>query len=190
MFGRNLDNTRFYTLLKNAEIKNFYADDHFDVEPTDSAKAGQYVKAKWIGEHPRNWELTFTDGSKGSGAFDNATQLVNWLQNNDVGPAGHKSRGQGVKFESLSPSDQATADAATTEDDSNGGSDCPQDSCPEGTLAVSSTDADGVVTCRCVETGDIGEGLGKIGMGLGALALVPVAIAGIVVFGLVKIIKD
>jgi len=64
--------------------------------------------------------LIFTDGSKGSGGFDNATQLVNWLQNNDVGPAGHKSRGQGVKFESLSPSDQATADAATTEDDSNG----------------------------------------------------------------------
>jgi len=109
-------------LLKNAETKNFHADDHFDVEPTDSAKAGQYVKAKWLGEYPRNWELVFTDGSKGSGGFDNATQLANWLQNNDVGPVGHKSRGQGVKFESLPSTDQATADAATTEneDDSNG----------------------------------------------------------------------
>lgn len=114
MFGHNpLNYGNIHNLLHHAETYTFKADDHFDVEPTDPAKAGQYVKAKWLGDPPHyNWQLTFTDGSNGNGGHDNATGLVKWLQNNDVGPAGHKSRGQGVKFESLPDSDQATADAA------------------------------------------------------------------------------
>lgn len=169
-----------HTLIHNAEFAAQASPTIFDIDP-DAGSEGKITTVTWNGT---SYIPKFADGSQGNAGTYNAQETANWLRT-VLG----KTKGHGVKFASLSPDDEALNEIEE-EDDSNGGTDCPQDSCPEGTLAVSSTDADGVVTCRCVETGDIGEGLGKIGMGLGALALVPVAIAGIVVFGLVKIIKD
>ena len=175
MFGHNpLTYGNINTLLHHAETYTFKADDHFDVEPTDPAKAGQYVKAKWLGDPPhKNWQLTFTDGSTGNSGFDNATGLVNWLQSNDVGPPSHKSRGQGVKFNSLPDSDQTTADAAPASD-----SDCASENREDGAtddvcgacLSGYSEDDTGVCVVSEVAEGDNKLLYGGIGVGLLAVA--------------------
>ena len=156
----------------------------FDQEP-QAGNEGNYTIVNWDENASSNggmYRFKFANGSGGVG-WDTASKATNWLNNTLAITKGH-----GIKFESLSPDDEAANEVEEEEEEEEDeSSDCPQEGCPEGHLAVQSTDADGVETCQCVETGDIGEGLGKIGMGLGAIALVPIAVAGIVVFGIVKL---
>ena len=121
MFGHNNISWTPINNLLMAEMKTFNATS-FDVEPTDSSKAGQYVTATWTADPPhRNFTLKFSDGSSGGSGHTSATALVNWLQANEVGPPGHKSKGQGVKFESLSPADAGNDTGGSTGGDDGTG---------------------------------------------------------------------
>ncbi len=185
MFGINPLNYGNISSLMAAEGRLFMAQASpsiFDQEP-QAGNEGNYTTVNWdenASSEGGRYRFKFANGSGGMG-WESASAAINWLNNTLT-----ISKGHGIKFEALSPDDEA-ANEEEEEEEEDESLECPQEDCPEGTLAVLSTDADGVETCRCVETGDIGEGLGKIGMGLGALALVPIAVAGIVVFGIVKL---
>ena len=127
MFGHDTLNFANINNLLMAETHVFNATS-FDVEPTDSSKAGQYVTATWTADPPhRNFALKFSNGGSGSSGHTSAEALVNWLQANEVGPPGHKSKGQGVKFESLPPTDQATDDDSGTGGEMDEDADCPSE---------------------------------------------------------------
>ena len=84
------------------------------------------------------------------------------------------------------------SDDDTGSDDEDTGSDdleCKTSDCPPDHIAIKTTDADGNPTCSCQSTVAIGEGLGAVGRGIGMLALGSIAVTGIVIYGVYRIIR-
>jgi hypothetical protein len=79
--------------------------------------------------------------------------------------------------------------APAEDDEDNDDIECKTSDCPPNHIAVKTTDADGNSTCSCQSTVAIGEGLGAIGRGIGILAIGSIAVTGIVIYGLYRIIR-
>jgi len=171
MFGRNLDNTRFYSLLKNAEFAAQASPTIFDIEP-DTGSSGT-TTVKWNG---KNYIPKFSDGSSGNAGTYNATQTANWLRTVLA-----KTKGHGVKFESLSPDDEALNEIEE-EDDSNGedtnGDDSNGDGAIKGCTDSTATNYDATATeddgsCEFEEDEEEEDNtLLYGGIGVGVLALI------------------
>lgn len=168
MFGKNLDNNRFYSLLKNAEFAAQASPTIFDIEP-DTGSSGT-TTVKWNG---KNYIPKFIDGSSGNAGTYNATQTASWLRNVLA-----KTKGQGVKFESLSPDDEALNEIEE-EDDSNG-DDSNGDGVVKGCTDSTATNYDATATeddgsCEFEEDEEEEDKTllyGGIGVGVLALILV------------------
>ena len=90
------------------------------------------------------------------------------------------------------PDTSTIPDDDTGSDDDDTGSDdleCKTSDCPPDHIAIKTTDADGNPTCSCQSTVAIGEGLGAVGRGIGMLALGSIAVTGIVIYGVYRIIR-
>ena len=75
------------------------------------------------------------------------------------------------------------------DDDSNDDIECKTSDCPPDHVAIKTTDAAGNPTCSCQSTVAIGEGLGAVGKGIGMLALGGIAVTGIVIYGVYRIVR-
>lgn len=121
MFGVNVLSSVPITHLLMAEMKTFNATS-FDIEPSDPAKAGQYVGVKVVGanyHYKLPTKTVFEDGAlktiANDGDFlnsgqDNADKIKDWAlikQNLD--------KGYGLKFSSLLPADE-TGGGGTAKD--------------------------------------------------------------------------
>ena len=90
------------------------------------------------------------------------------------------------------PDTSTIPDDDTGSDDEDTGSEdleCKTSDCPPDHIAIKTTDADGNPTCSCQSTVAIGEGLGAVGRGIGMLALGGIAVTGIVIYGVYRIIR-
>ena len=85
--------------------------------------------------------------------------------------------------------DEINGDTGDDEDDSNDEIECKTSDCPPDHVAIKTTDAFGNPTCSCQSTAAIGEGLGAVGRGIGMLALGSIAVTGIVIYGVYRIIR-
>ena len=124
MFGHNpLNYGNIHTLLHNAETRIFKATD-YDIEP-DAGYSGKYTTFKWNGS---NYIPTFNDGSTGNAGNMNATQSANWVRT-----VLSKTKGHGVKFESLSPDDEGTSGNGNGNGGGNGDpADCASENREDG----------------------------------------------------------
>ena len=85
--------------------------------------------------------------------------------------------------------DEINGDTGDDDDDSNDDIECKTSDCPPDHVAIKTTDAFGNPTCSCQSTVAIGEGLGAVGKGIGMLALGGIAVTGIVIYGVYRIIR-
>ena len=85
--------------------------------------------------------------------------------------------------------DEINGDTGDDDDDSNDDIECHTSDCPPDHVAIKTTDADGNPTCSCQSTAAIGEGLGAVGKGIGMLAVGSIAVTGIVIYGVCRIIR-
>ncbi len=82
-----------------------------------------------------------------------------------------------------------TISVSEKEEDENGELECKQEDCPPNHMAVKTTDADGIETCECIESADIGEVVGAIGKGLGMIAIAGVITTSIIVYGIYRLVR-
>jgi hypothetical protein len=108
MFGKNLDNNRFYSLLKNAENKTFHSS-NADVEPTDGS--GKYTKVKWQ-DNVSQYMYQAHDGlGWGFTKFQTSKCVIQFLKASDKNNLNRIAKTtHGIKFQSLNPDEDTATD--------------------------------------------------------------------------------
>ena len=103
---------------------------------------------------------------------------------------GGAGNGNGTNGDSEPDSTTTDTDSGSSvqgfDDASDSDNDCSGHVCPDGKSVITSTNADGTVSCSC---GDAGKAIKALGLGLGAVALAGLATTGILVYGAYRIIR-